>query len=80
MSILKQKFDGDYYPSEQIVPQSEEYIYNRTACNTALDVYAYFWYIERGRYWGSNLRLLCQRLSAQRRREKYEQDQNDQRC
>jgi len=36
MSILKQIFDGDYYPSEQIVPQSEEYRCKRTACNIAL--------------------------------------------
>ena len=35
MSILKQIFDGDYYPSEQIIPQSEEYRYKRTACNIA---------------------------------------------
>lgn len=36
MSILKQLYDGDYYPSEQVVPQSEEYKSKRTACNIAL--------------------------------------------
>lgn len=36
MSILKQLFDGDYYPSEQVVPQSDEYKSKRTACNIAL--------------------------------------------
>ena len=36
MSILKQLFDGDYYPSEQVVPQSDEYKSKRIACNIAL--------------------------------------------
>lgn len=36
MSILKQLFDGDYYPSEQVVPQSDEYKSKRTDCNIAL--------------------------------------------
>lgn len=36
MSILKQLFDGDYYPSEQVVPQSDEYRSKRAACNIAL--------------------------------------------
>ena len=36
MSILKQLFDGDYYPSEQIVPNSKEYIEKRTLSNAAL--------------------------------------------
>lgn len=36
MSILKQLFDGDYYPSEQIVPKSQKYIEKRTVCNGAL--------------------------------------------
>lgn len=36
MSILKQIFDGEYYPSEQIVPGSEKYTAKRAACNIAL--------------------------------------------
>ena len=35
MSILKQLFDGEYYPSEQIVPKSNEYAEKRMACNAA---------------------------------------------
>jgi len=35
MSILKQIFDGEYYPSEQIVPKSDEYAEKRAACNAA---------------------------------------------
>lgn len=35
MSILKQLFDGDYYPSEQITPKSQEYAEKRAACNMA---------------------------------------------
>ena len=35
MSILKQLFDGDYYPSEQITPKSQEYAEKRVACNMA---------------------------------------------
>lgn len=35
MSILRQIFDGAYYPSEQILPTSQEYREKRAACNEA---------------------------------------------
>lgn len=37
MDILRQIYDGDYYPSEQIVPTSQEYREKREACNLAQD-------------------------------------------
>ena len=37
MSILRQIYDGDYYPSEQIVPTSQEYREKREACKHAQD-------------------------------------------
>ena len=37
MGILRQIYDGDYYPSEQIVPTSQEYREKREACNLAQD-------------------------------------------
>lgn len=37
MSILRQIYDGDYYPAEQIVPTSWEYREKREACNLAQD-------------------------------------------
>ena len=32
MSILKQLFDGEYYPSEQVVPTSPDYGEKRAIC------------------------------------------------
>lgn len=37
MNVLRQIYDGDYYPSEQIVPTSLEYREKRAACNAAQD-------------------------------------------
>lgn len=37
MNILRQIYDGDYYPSEQIVPTTLEYREKRAACNVAQD-------------------------------------------
>lgn len=37
MNVLRQIYDGDYYPSEQIVPASQEYREKRAACNAAQD-------------------------------------------
>lgn len=37
MNVLRQIYDGDYYPSEQIVPTSLEYREKRATCNVAQD-------------------------------------------
>ena len=35
MSVLRKIYDGNYYPSEQIIPTSQEYRDKRNACNLA---------------------------------------------
>lgn len=37
MSILKQLFDGDYYPSETVVPTAPEYTEAKKVYNVAYD-------------------------------------------
>lgn len=37
MSILKQLYDGEYYPSEQILPKTQDYAEKRAIYNAAQD-------------------------------------------